>query len=104
MTLHDRADAPQTNPVEPRQTEPAPMIITHAEMNTAYDQGLVQPLGQTVAFAVHYQGTWWINYEGGWIRTDKALADTLDAESARMTAQDALIARNAAIRAASRDG
>ena len=71
-------------------------------MSQAFDQGLVSPLGQTVAYAVRYQDTWWIHFEKGWIRTDKKLADMLDAEASHITAQDAIVARNAAIRAASR--
>ncbi|MET8139876.1 hypothetical protein ABZU32_06145 [Sphaerisporangium sp. NPDC005288] len=83
-----------------REPDTLPVIISHADMNKAFDRGLVSPLGQTIAYAVRYQDTWWIHFEKGWIRTDKKLADMLDAEAARITAQDAIVARNAAIRAA----
>lgn len=110
MTLHERGNAKpstseHTNKTEPLADEPGqPMtIISHAEMNAAYQKGLVTPLGQRIAYAVHYDDTWWIHYEGGWIRTDQTLADTLDAEAERITAQDTIIARNAAIRQATRN-
>ena len=77
-----------------------PEIISHADMNAAVDQDLAVPLGQVVRYILRYLGHWWIPFEGGWIRADPALAAMLDAESARMTAQDAIVARNAAIRAA----
>ncbi len=88
------ASAPSIAASEPQQ------ILSHAEMNTAHEQGLVQPLAQTVGYVVTYRGAWWICYEGGWIRADPELAAALDAEAERITAQDAIIARNAAIRAA----
>ena len=81
-----------------------PVIISHAEMSRAIERGLVSPLGRTIAYAVHYQDTWWIHFEKGWIRTDKELADMLNAEASRITAQDAIVARNAAIRAAISSG
>ncbi|MFG1878029.1 hypothetical protein ACGFIV_24560 [Sphaerisporangium sp. NPDC049003] len=89
---------------QPSTAEPGtqPVIISHAEMNRAFDQGLVSPLGQTIAYVVRYQDTWWIHFEKGWVRSDNKLADMLDAEAARITAQDTIVARKAAIRAATR--
>lgn len=79
----------------PEHTQPNLKIISHAEMNEAADAGLVTPLGRTVAFVVHYDDTWWIHYERGWIRADQPLADMLDVEYARINIQDAIIARSA---------
>jgi hypothetical protein len=92
----DEAHEPPATP--PPASEPPLTIISHAEMNAAMDQGLATPLGRSIGFAVHFQGTWWIHYEGGWIRTDQELADRLDEEAVRITEQDAIAARNAAIR------
>lgn len=91
---------PEHAPQQPSTpTARQPMIISHAEMHAAYDQGQATPLGQTIAYITRYQDTWWILFEGGWIRADHDLATMLDVEAARITAQDALIARNTAIRA-----
>lgn len=100
MTLPEHIEARSTSTEEPAQAN-APTqikIISHAEMNDAYDAGLVTPLGKTIAYAVHYQGTWWIHFERGWIRSDKALADSLDTESIRIAGQDAIVARSASLR------
>ena len=105
MPLHNSAtDEPSSPHDNDTATEAQPMIISHGDMDAACAKGLVTPLGQTIAYAVHYSGTWWIHFEGGWIRTDPVLASTLDAEAAGITAQDAIIARNAAIRAVAKTG
>lgn len=109
MPHPDRAASPAETPASEvpgpaaEETAPAPEppeIISHAEMNTARDQNLAEPLGQVIGYILRYLSSWWIPFEGGWIRADPALTAMLDAEAARMTAQDAIIARNAAIRAA----
>jgi hypothetical protein len=100
MSLRKSAKGEPSTPHD--NAESQPMIISHVDMDAACARGLVTPLGHTIAFAVHYSGTWWIHYEGGWIRTDPELAATLDNEATRITAQDAIIARNAAIRTAAK--
>lgn len=107
MPDHDRAaSAASARASHAQGTEKAsagpevPKIISHAEMNAACDQDLAVPLGQVIRYILRYLDHWWVPFEGGWLRADPTLAAMLDADSARMTAQDAIVARNAAIRAA----
>ncbi|WP_067484254.1 hypothetical protein [Actinomadura hibisca] len=101
MTLPERTTAaPSTAPsptAEPgtESAIPAGTIISHAEMNDALDAGLVRRFGQTIGYAVHFRNCWWIHFERGWISADQRLADMLEARSAEMTGQDAIVARSA---------
>jgi hypothetical protein len=99
MTLHHHAQpgpSAAQQPPQPRPQAPSqpPVKISHDEMDAAYAQGLVRSLGDTIGYAVHYQQTWWIRYEGGWIRTDPQLAELLDQELPLLAGQDQIIARN----------
>jgi regulator of RNase E activity RraA len=78
-----------------------PLVLSFSDMNKATDHGQVTVLGSTAGYVVKYRDAWWIADDRGWVRVIVAdIAAVLDAEHDRMTAQDAMIARTAAIRAA----
>jgi len=102
MTLHNHTpSAPQTPQPQPQAPpEQAHTVISHKEMDDAHAQGLVRTLGDTLGYAAHFEATWWIRYEGGWIRTDPELSELLDQEWPLLAGQDQIIARNAQHRSA----
>jgi regulator of RNase E activity RraA len=78
-----------------------PLVLSFDEMNTATGHGQVTVLGSTAGYVVKYRDAWWIADNRGWVRVIvDDVAAVFDAEHDRMSAQDAIIARNAAIRAA----
>jgi len=79
---------------------PAPASVTDADMDAARSSGQATPLGQVISYVMRYQDAWWIRGNGRWLQSTAALSAILDNESARITAQDAIVARRAAIRAA----
>jgi hypothetical protein len=101
MTPHPRdAHDPATSP-SGAPTTGAPLELSHADMNAAYDSGQAVPFAQAVPWLVRYQDAWWVVYEAGWLRVvDDATAENLDQRAAQMTDADAAAARNAAIRGA----
>jgi hypothetical protein len=81
--------------------ESGPLEISHAEMDAAYSRGEAVPLGRAIPWLARYQDAWWVVYEGGWLRiTDKATEVDLDQAAARLTAAEAVAARDAALRGA----
>jgi hypothetical protein len=81
-----------------------PLTLRFADMNAATDNGLVTILGSTAGFVVRYQDAWWIADDQGWVRVVvDEVAAILDAEHERLLTQNAIVARNAAIRAAVAD-
>jgi hypothetical protein len=81
--------------------ESGPLEISHAEMDAAYDRGEAVPLGRAIPWLARYQDSWWVVYEGGWLRvTDESTQADLDQVTARLTAAEAAAARDAALRGA----
>ena len=77
----------------------APRVISHAEMDAAYDSGHAVPLGQGIAWLARYRDAWWVAYERGWLRvTDDVMAADLDQAAAHLTAADAATVRDISIR------
>ena len=77
----------------------ASRVISHAEMDAAYDSGQAVPLGQGIAWLARYRDAWWVAYERGWLRiTDDLMAADLDEAAARLTAADAATVRDIGIR------
>jgi hypothetical protein len=71
-----------------------PLAMTHAAMNTAYDNGDAVPLGTAVTWLTRYRQAWWVVYERGWLRiTDNAAARDLDEAAARLARAEATAAR-----------
>jgi hypothetical protein len=61
------------------------LAISHAEMNTAIDQGDAAPLSQSHGWLARYLDAWWVEYEGGWLRVIDATATRdLDHVAARL--------------------
>jgi hypothetical protein len=89
-------------PTEARNSGlPRPLVMSHAEMNAAYDSGAAVPLAQAISWLVRYLDAWWVVYERGWLRiTDELTATDLDQATARLSEADAVAARDAAIRTA----
>jgi len=57
--------------------------MSHGEMNTAYLSGEAVPLSQSVSWLVRYQRSWWVVYEGGWLRiTDDLVEADIDSRTA----------------------
>jgi hypothetical protein len=67
-------------------------------MDAATTSGQATPLGQVIPFIRRYQDTWWLSTQAGWLPVPPHLAVTLDKESERIQAQDAIIASRATIR------
>lgn len=63
----------------------APLAISHAEMNAAYEARHAVPLSASMTWLTRYRDSWWVVYERGWLRvTDTATADDLDQAAARL--------------------
>ena len=87
------------HPASPPAASP-PASISDREMDTAIAAGQATPLGNVIRYIIRYRGTWWVRGNGSWLAADTALGTLLDGESDRMRAQDAAVARRAAIRGA----
>lgn len=60
--------------------------MSHGEMNAAYLSGRAVPLAQSVSWLVRYQESWWVVYEGGWLRvTDDLVAADIDSCASGLT-------------------
>jgi hypothetical protein len=67
------------------------LVISHVEMNAAYDSGEAVPLGQAIPWIARYGGSWWVECERGWLRvTDDLTATDLDQTAARLKAAEAM--------------
>jgi hypothetical protein len=85
---------------EPAAAGP-PLELTHAQMNAACDTGQAVPFAHAIGWLARYRDTWWVVYEGGWLRiTDTAATRDLDERAAQMTEADTQAARQAALRSA----
>jgi hypothetical protein len=63
--------------------------ISHAEMNAAYDVGAAVPLDPSASWLTRYEDSWWVVYEGGWLRiTDELTAADIDSLAARLNAAE----------------
>jgi hypothetical protein len=61
-------------------------VMSHWEMNAAYLSGLAVPLAQSVSWLVRYRESWWVVFEGGWLRiTDDLVEADIDACTSRLT-------------------
>ncbi len=56
-------------------------------MNTAYLSGQAVPLAQSASWLVRCQGSWWVVYEGGWLRVTEDLVEA-DIDSCAAIADD----------------
>ena len=55
------------------------LAMSHGEMNAAYLSGQAVPLAQSVSWLVRYQESWWVVFEGGWLRvTDELIEADID--------------------------
>ena len=71
---------------EPRTEDTKSRFKSHGEMNTAYLSGRAVPLAQSVSWLVRYQESWWVVYEGGWLRvTDDLVEADIDSCASRLT-------------------
>ncbi len=76
-----------------------PLAISHAQMNAAIDRDDATPLRQGHGWLTRYLDTWWIEYEGGWLRViDDAAARELDQIAARLAEVSAITAADGAER------
>jgi hypothetical protein len=93
---------PDDSPTAERNSSPSGSIVmSHAEMNAAYNSGAAIPLAQAISWLVRYRDAWWVVYERGWLLiTDDLTAADLDQATARLSEADAIAARDAAIRTA----
>jgi hypothetical protein len=86
--------AREDDAVTPPPTPPGPaaaLLISRAEMNTAYDNGQAMPLGRAIPWIVRYGDSWWVEYEHGWLRvTDDLTAADLDQTGARLKAAEVM--------------
>jgi hypothetical protein len=99
--MSSRARDAHNDPAAAPAATGAPVELTHAQMNAAYDKGLAAPFAQAIPWLIRCQDAWWVLYEGGWLRvTDQPTAENLDQRAAQMTDADVQAARDAAIRGA----
>jgi hypothetical protein len=96
MPRRHRSATPPPGPPDPSP----PASVSDREMDTAIAVGQATPLGQVIRYIMRYQDTWWVRGYGSWLAADTELGTLLDSESERLQAQDAAVARRAAIRAA----
>jgi hypothetical protein len=75
------------------------LVVTHAAMNAAYDNGEAVPLGQSISWIVRYRDAWWVVYEHGWLRiTDEPTTADLDRIAPRLNRADVTAASTDASR------
>jgi hypothetical protein len=87
MSSNPEAEIPVSgdSPDNAQAAVDAPLALTHAEMNAAYDAGQAVPLSASTTWVTRYQNVWWVVYERGWLRvTDTATAQDLDQAAARL--------------------
>jgi hypothetical protein len=99
MPRHEATPAAQPASTAPVVSQP-PAVLSDTDMDTARAAGQATPLGDVITFIQHHQGFWWLSTKDGWLRIPPPLSDVLDTESRRIQAQDAAVARRAAIREA----
>ena len=69
-------------------TEPLPLSISHADMNTAHADGDATPLAASISWLTRYRDAWWVVYEGGWLRiTDDLTAADIESCAIRLSTQ-----------------
>lgn len=62
-----------------------PLTISHADMDIACGNGDAVPLSSTIAWLTRYLDSWWVVYEGGWLRiTDELTAADIDNHADRI--------------------
>jgi hypothetical protein len=63
------------------------LVVSHSDMNAAYDRGEAVPLADSISWLARYQDSWWVVYEGGWLRIiDDLVAADIDGRATRRTA------------------
>jgi len=63
------------------------LVVSHSDMNAAYARGKAIPLADSILWLTRYQDSWWVVYEGGWVRiTDNLVAADMDGRAAQRTA------------------
>jgi len=83
---------------QPASASPLPAILSDADMDAASASGQATPLGDVITFIMRYRDTWWLSTQAGWLPVPPHLRTVLDRESARIRAQDTVIASRATIR------
>ncbi|WP_424534424.1 hypothetical protein ACOZ38_29555 [Sphaerisporangium viridialbum] len=79
------------------------LFLTVATMGTHREQEAAVPLGKTVTDFLHYDGSWWVPGEGGWLRIiDPKLDRRLNERSAALALADRSVDRRRALKTAGR--
>lgn len=90
-------NGPERAPAPPPENRQLPLTISHAEMDTAFEQGTAVPIAQAIGWIIRHRGAWWVIYEDGWLRLIKStVTDQLDQLYPRITEAEAQAAAGAA--------
>jgi hypothetical protein len=71
-----------------------PPVIGEIDMDAAVARGQAAPLSPTVTFIKHYEGTWWLSAQAGWIPIPPAIGAILDQHAERIRHRHAKTAAN----------
>ncbi len=65
--------------------EAQPLEVSHALMNDARGKDESVPFAESIPWLARYGGSWWVEYERGWLRiTDEQTVADLDQRAALM--------------------
>jgi hypothetical protein len=85
MTAEGRSDSRQARQFESAVQKDLPSLVAHGEMNAAVGKGDAVLLGPELGWVARYGGSWWIEYEHGWLRViDEGATRDLDQVAARL--------------------
>ena len=80
-------DAQPQSGTSPEPEQELPLRLSHDEMTRALDQGTARILSPDIDGIIHHTGTWWIEYERGWLRIiDEHVLLDLDRAGRRLAA------------------
>lgn len=90
--------AQQMAPEGASAPEPAlPLVITHSEMDSAFERGEATPVGQSIGWLMRHRKAWWVIYEDGWLRLiESTVTEQIDQLYPRLAKAEAQAAAEAA--------
>src|SRR5271169_604073 len=83
----DRTGILDTGPDAPVAVSGPPLVVSHAEMNSALAAATAVAFAPAITWLTRYQDRWWIVYEHGWLCiTDQITAADIDQRAALINA------------------
>lgn len=69
-----------------------PLVITHADMDAAFERGDAVPVTQSIGWLMRHRDAWWVIYEEGWLRViEGPIATSIDQLYPRLAAAETAV-------------